>query len=70
MADNIKNKFGLQRNRSYLNRDFGDFRLELLKYANVYFKDKIQDFSEASMGGLFLDMAAYIGDNMLFRSPI
>jgi hypothetical protein len=66
MADNIKNKFGLQRKRSYLNRDFGDFRLELLKYANVYFKDKIQDFSEASMGGLFLDMAAYIGDNMSF----
>ena len=66
MADNIKNKFGLQRKRSYLNRDFGDFRLELLRYANVYFKDKIQDFSEASMGGMFLDMAAYVGDNMSF----
>ena len=66
MADNIKNKFGLQRKRSYLNRDFGDFRLELLRYANTYFKDKIQDFSEASMGGLFLDMAAYVGDNMSF----
>lgn len=66
MADNIKNKFGLQRKRSYLNRDFGDFRLELLRYANTYFKDKIQDFSEASMGGMFLDMAAYVGDNMSF----
>jgi len=66
MADDIKAKFGLQRQRSYLNRDFDDFRLDLLKYANVYFKDKIQDFSEASMGGLFLDMAAYIGDNMAF----
>jgi len=66
MADNIKNKFGIQRKRNYLNRDFGDFRLELLRYANTYFKDKIQDFSEASMGGMFLDMAAYIGDNMSF----
>lgn len=66
MADNIKLKFGLQRNRSYLNRDFGDFRGELLRYANIYFKDKIQDFSEASMGGLFLDMAAYVGDTMSF----
>jgi len=66
MSDNIKNKFGLQRKRTYLNRDFGDFRLELLRYANTYFKDKIQDFSEASMGGMFLDMAAYIGDNMSF----
>tara|TARA_R110001592_G_scaffold33169_1_gene115321 strand:- start:12743 stop:14569 length:1827 start_codon:yes stop_codon:yes gene_type:complete len=66
MADDIKAKFGLQRQRSYINRDFDDFRLDLVKYANVYFKDKIQDFSEASMGGLFLDMAAYIGDNMAF----
>jgi hypothetical protein len=66
MSDDIKAKFGLQRKRSYLNRDFNDFRLDLLKYSNTYFKDKIQDFSEASMGGLFLDMAAYIGDNMAF----
>ena len=66
MNDDIKKKFGLQRNRSYLNRDFQDFRNELVKYANTYFKDKIQDFSEASMGGLFLDMAAYVGDNMSF----
>jgi hypothetical protein len=66
MSDNIKNKFGIQRKRNYLNRDFSDFRLDLLRYANIYFKDKIQDFSEASMGGLFLDMAAYVGDNMSF----
>ena len=66
MSDDIKAKFGIQRKRSYLNRDFTDFRGELLKYANTYFKDKIQDFSEASMGGLFLDMAAYVGDNMAF----
>jgi len=66
MSDDIKAKFGLQRKRSYLNRDFGDFRLDLLRYAGTYFKDKIQDFSEPSMGGLFLDMAAYIGDNMSF----
>ena len=66
MSDNIKNKFGLQRKSNYLNRDFGDFRSELLRYANTYFRDKIQDFSEASMGGLLLDMAAYVGDNMSF----
>ena len=66
MSDDIKKKFGIQRNRSYLNRDFGDFRNELVKYASTYFKDKIQDFSEASMGGLLLDMAAYVGDNMSF----
>jgi len=66
VADNIKKKFGIQRSRSYLNRDFGDFRGELVNYASTYFKDKIQDFSEASLGGLFLDMAAFVGDNMSF----
>ena len=28
--------------------------------------DKIADFSEASLGGLFLDMNAFIGDNLSF----
>ena len=66
MAEDIKKKIGLQRKRSYLARDFQDFRSELLNHARVHFSDKIQDFSESSMGGLFLDMAAYVGDNMSF----
>jgi hypothetical protein len=52
--------------RSYLAKDYGDFRAELLKYAKTYFPDKIQDFSEASVGGLMLDMAAAVGDNMSY----
>jgi hypothetical protein len=54
------------RQRNYLARDFDGFRAVLLDYARQYYPDKIQDFSEASMGGLFLDMAAYVGDNMSF----
>ena len=65
MSDDIKKKFGIQRNRSYLNRDFGDFRNELVKYAGTYFKDKIQDFSEASMGGLRWRQHVFLS-----RSPI
>lgn len=52
--------------RSYLAKDYNDFRSELLKYAKTFFPDKIQDFSEASVGGLMLDMAAAVGDNMSF----
>lgn len=52
--------------RKYLNRDFNGFRNDLLDYAKTYFPDKIQDFSEASMGGMFLDFAAYVGDNLSF----
>jgi len=66
MAEDIKKKIGLQRKRSYLARDFQDFRADLLDHARSHFSDKIQDFSEASLGGLFLDMAAYVGDNMSF----
>ena len=54
------------RQRNYLARDFDGFRTVLLDYARTYYPDRIQDFSESSVGGLFLDMAAYIGDNMSF----
>ena len=58
----IKNSLKPIRTRSYLNRDFDSFRADLLRYARTYFPDKIQDFSESSVGGMFLDMAAYVGD--------
>ena len=54
------------RNRRYIARDFDSFRAELLNYARQYYPNQIQDFSDASVGGLFLDMAAYIGDNLSF----
>jgi len=52
--------------RRYIARDFDSFRAELLTYARQYYPNQIQDFSEASVGGLFLDMAAYVGDNLSF----
>lgn len=54
------------RQRNYLARDFDGFRSVLLDYARQYYPDRIQDFSESSLGGLFLDLAAYVGDNMSF----
>jgi len=50
------------RQRRYLNKDFDALRNDLLDYARSYFPDNIRDFSEASLGGLLLDMAAYVGD--------
>ena len=58
----IKNSLKSVRSRSYLNRDFDSLRADLLRYVKSYFPDRIQDFSEASVGGMFLDMAAYAGD--------
>ncbi len=66
MAEDIKNQLGRKGNRTYLAKDFTDFKRQLLEYAKTYFPTKIQDFSEASMGGLLLDMAAIVGDNLSF----
>lgn len=54
------------RTRNYLARDFDGFRSVLLDYASQHYPDRIKDFSESSVGGLFLDMAAYVGDNLSF----
>lgn len=51
---------------TYLSKDFGSFRADLLQYAKTFFPDKIKDFSEASVGGMFLDFAAFVGDNNSF----
>jgi len=66
MSIDIQKKIKKERTRNFLARDFGGFRQELLQYARTYFPNKIQDFSEASFGGLLLDMAAMVGDTMSF----
>lgn len=54
------------RQRRYLNKEFDAFRQDLVEYAQTYYGDKIVDLSEASMGGLLMDMPAYIGDSLSF----
>ena len=66
MSANIKKKLKKERSRTFLAKDFESFRTELLSYARVYFPDKIKDFSEASLGGLLLDMASMVGDTLSF----
>lgn len=54
------------RQRKYLAKDFDSLRALLVEYARLYYPDKLSDFSEAGIGGLFLDFAAYVGDNLSF----
>ena len=54
------------RQRRFLNKEFQSFRADLVEYARTYYPDRINDFSEASMGGALLDFAAYVGDVMSF----
>lgn len=55
-------KFVKVRPRKYLNKDFNSFRADLLEYAKTYYSERIRDFSESSLGGMFVDLAAYVGD--------
>jgi hypothetical protein len=67
MATNqIKKKLRKEQNRTFTARDFESLRAQLLETARTYFPDKIQDFSEASVGGMFLDFAATVGDSLSF----
>lgn len=54
------------RQRRYLNKDFDSLKADLLDYARIHFPDVLRDFSEASLGGLLLDFAAYTGDVQSF----
>jgi len=67
MVISSKNKILKQiRERKYLNKDFDSLKADLLDYARTNFPNQIRDFSEASLGGMLLDFAAYTGDVMSF----
>lgn len=68
MTSNNNKKQALKevRARNFLAKDFDSLRASLLSYVNLYYKDKIKDFSEAGVGGMFVDLAAYVGDVMSF----
>ncbi|MBC8409626.1 MAG: hypothetical protein H8E12_13035 [Rhodobacteraceae bacterium] len=65
MAKNTKN-IKKETEKNYLAKDYDSFKQELASYAKTYFSSKNSDFSEASLGGMFVDLAAYVGDSMSF----
>ena len=46
----------------YLNKDYSEFKKNLVDFTKFYFPDTYQDFSDASPGSIFIDMASYVGD--------
>ena len=47
---------------SYLGKDFGQFRTNLIEFTKQYFPNNYSDFNESSPGMIFIEMAAYVGD--------
>ena len=56
----------VKRNISYLNKDFNDFRNELINYSKTYFPNTYTDFSPSSPGMMFMEQASYVGDVLSF----
>lgn len=54
------------KNRTFSNKTFNDFRNDLLSYANEFYSEHIVDFSETSIGGMFLDFASIVGDSLVY----
>jgi hypothetical protein len=52
----------------YLNKDFGQFRNNLINFAKQYFPDTYSDFNESSPGMMFIEMASYVGDVLSYYS--
>tara|TARA_R110001592_G_scaffold37424_4_gene124846 strand:- start:10282 stop:12174 length:1893 start_codon:yes stop_codon:yes gene_type:complete len=50
----------------YLNKDYNSFKNDLMEFAEIYFPDNFNDFSEGNPGMMFLEMAAYVGDVLSF----
>ena len=46
----------------YLGRDFNSLKKGLVDFAKIYYPNTYNDFSEASPGMMFIEMAAYVGD--------
>ena len=56
----------LSRDIKYVNREFTDFRSQLVEFAKNYFPDSYNDFSPSSPGMMFIEMASYVGDVLSF----
>ena len=50
----------------YLNKDYNSYKSSLLAFAEVYFPNNFNDFSEGNPGMMFLEMASYVGDVLSF----
>ena len=55
---------------SYLGKDFGKFRNNLVEFTKQYFPQTYTDFNESSPGMMFIELAAYVGDVLSFYTDV
>ena len=52
----------IKKDIKYLNKDFAQFRSNLIEYGKNYFPNTYNDYNESSPGMMFMEMASYVGD--------
>ena len=55
---------------TYINKDFGQFKKNLIDFTKQYFPNSYTDFSESSPGMLFIELASYVGDVLSFYTDV
>ena len=59
-------KLTVNRDINYINKDFSEFRKQLINYSQTYFPNTYTDFSETSPGMMFMEQTSYVGDILSF----
>lgn len=59
-------KLNINRDINYINKDFSEFRNQLINYSQTYFPNTYKDFSQTSPGMMFMEQIAYVGDVLSF----
>ena len=54
------------KNISYIGKNLTDFKQALTEYTKTYFPDTYGDFTDNSVGNIFIEQASYIGDVLSF----
>jgi len=60
----------IKKDVSYLGKDFGQFRRNLVEFARQYFPNTYTDFNQSSPGSMFIDMASYVGDVLSYYMDV
>ena len=55
---------------TYVNKDFGQFKKNLIDFTKQYFPNSYTDFNESSPGMLFIELASYVGDVLSFYTDV
>lgn len=66
-TQHVENSTAFERQRSFLAKDFDSFKTALTRYARSFFSpEKLSDLSDTGLGGMFIELMSYVGDNASF----